>query len=60
MSKKKMKNIDMTIKISAEEIRRKQKIDNIHEYLQSVNQGVGKQRNKKTYTRKQKHNKGWY
>lgn len=60
MSKKKMKNIDMTIKISAEEIRRKQKIDNIHEYLQSVNQGVGKQRNKKVYTRKQKHNKGWY
>ena len=60
MSKKKMKSIDMTIKISAEEIRRKQKIDNIHEYLQSVNQGVGKQRNKKVYTRKQKHNKGWY
>lgn len=60
MSKKKMKNIDMTIKISAEKIRRKQKIDNIHEYLQSVNQGVGKQRNKKVYTRKQKHNKGWY
>ena len=60
MSKKKMKNIDMTIKISAEEIRRKQKIHNIHEYLQSVNQGVGKQRNKKAYTRKQKHNKGWY
>ena len=54
MSKKKMKNIDMTIKISAEEIRRKQKIDNIHEYLQSVNQGVGKQRNKKALYKKTK------
>lgn len=55
----KKSKVDMNIKISAEEIRKKQKIDNIHEFLQNVNQGVGKQRNKKAYNRKQKHQKGW-
>lgn len=54
MAKKKVKNIDMNIKISAEEIRRKQRIENIHEYLQNVKQGVGVQKNKRAYSRKQK------
>ena len=44
----------MKIFISKEEIRKRQKIDNIHEYLQNVNQGTGVRRNKKKYNTKQK------
>lgn len=50
----------MTIHITKEqEQKRMKKIDNIQEHIQNITQGTGVQRNKKKYTRKQKHTKGW-
>ena len=53
-----MKKIKFTLK--GEEFNRVGKIENIHEHLQEVKRGVGIEKSKKTYCRKEKHKKKLY